>query len=121
MESICFLNLYINETSKEEQTIKEDNYIYIKGYNNALNWEYFIFDKITKENNICISNLITNDFERRDFYDIIIVTVGELLDENSLIFFKHFEKFSLQKSIQPFILFITTKEENPDITKLYNL
>ena len=113
------LSKIINQTSMQEQTIKENNNIYVKGYNNALNWEYFIFDKITEANNICISNLITKDFEMRDFYDIIIVTVNSLLDESSLIFFKHFEKFSSQKSKQPFILFITTKEEKPDITQLY--
>lgn len=113
------LSKFINQTSIQEQTIKENNCKYVKGYNNALNWEYFIFEKITEDNNECISKLITKDFEMRDFYDIIIVTVEELLDENSQTFFKHFEKFSLQKSMQPFILFITTKEENPDITKLY--
>ena len=113
------LSKFINQTSIQEQTIKEDNTSYIKGYNNALNWEYFIFDKITEDNNICISKLIAKDFEMKDFYDIIIVTVAQLLDEISLIFFKYFEKFSSQKSMQPFILFITTKEENPDIEKLY--
>ena len=92
------LSKFIDETSKLEQTIKEKNTSYVKGYNNALNWEYFIFDKITEDNNICISNMITKDFDMRDFYDIIIVTVGELLDENSLMFFKHFEKISSQKS-----------------------
>ena len=114
-----FIYKLINQTSIQEQTIKEDNYTYYKATNNALNWEYFRFDKITEENNVCISKKITNDFEMRDFYDIIIITVDELLDKSSQMFFKHFEKFSQQKSMQPFILFLTKKEENPDITKLY--
>ena len=90
------LSKIINQTSMQEQTIKENNNIYVKGYNNALNWEYFIFDKITEANNICISNLVTKDFEMRDFYNIIIVTVNSLLDESSLIFLNILKKFLLK-------------------------
>jgi len=114
-----FISKLINQTSIQEETKKEDNITYYQAKNNALNWEYFRFDEITEENNAFISKKITNNFEIRDFYDIIIVTVDELLDKSSQIFFKHFEKFSNQKSMQPFILFLTRKEENPDITKLY--
>jgi GTP-binding protein EngB required for normal cell division len=114
-----FISKIINQTSIQEETKTEGKYTYYQATNNALNWEYFRFDNITEDNNVCISQKIKNDFEMRDFYDIIIVTVDELLDKSSQMFFKHFEKFSEQKSMQPFILFLTKKEENPDITKLY--
>jgi hypothetical protein len=70
-----------------------------------LSLENFRFDKITEDNNICIKKITI-----RDFYEIIIVTIYELLDKTLNIVYKEFEKFSHQKLMQSFILFLTKKE-----------
>jgi GTP-binding protein EngB required for normal cell division len=113
------LKLLIDQTTYDKLAINQDGYQ--MGYEKALNWEYYIFDKITKENNKTISNIIEDNFLNSDFFEIIIVTVNQLFDEESKLFFKHFQKYSNQKSKQPFILFLTKNEEKPDIKKLYDL
>ena len=110
-----------NEIKPPEQKISVNHINYFKGFNIALNWEYFIFNEITEESNKIIGELIFNDFEIRDFYDIIIVTVNDLLDEKSKIFFKYFQNYSTQKANQPFILYLTKEEENPNVKNLYEL
>lgn len=114
------LSILINQNSIQENKIIEGDNIYTKGHDTSLNWDYFIFNEINDENNKIISNLIEEDFINRDFFDIIVVTVNNLLDEKSKIFFKYFEKFSNQKVKQPFILYVT-KEENPKIENLFSM
>ena len=109
------------EIKPPEQKISENNINYFKGFNIAFNWEYFIFNEITEESNKIIGDLIINDFEMRDFYDIIIITVNNLLDEKSKIFFKYFQNCATQKASQPFILYLTKEEENPQVENLYKL
>ena len=101
------------EISEIENGIK-----YKKGAIFELNWEYYIFSEINEKSNIIIAEKIRNNFLNSDFYDVIIVTVTNLLDEKSKIFFKYFENFSQQISSQPFILYLT-KEDNPKIQTLY--
>lgn len=115
------LTKLIEPTSFKNNKIIENKTTYKKGYDEGFNWEYFIFDEINEENNIFISNLIEDDFNRMDFYDIIVITVNNLLDEKSKLFFKHFEKLSKQKVKQPFILFITKEEEKPKVENLFSL
>lgn len=113
------IDTLINQTSIQESNIMYNEKSYKKNYNNALNWEYYIFEKITEYNNKIISNLIQEHFENSDFYDIIVITVDNLLDEKSKLFFSYFEKFTNQKAKQPFILFLTKKDENPKVEILY--
>ena len=115
------LRLLIQHTTFKTTKIVDGKIEYEKGFDLALNWEYFIFDKITEDNNEFIAYKIGQDFLNKDFYDIIVVTVNSLLDENSILFFKHFQNFSNQKSKQPFILFITKEEEEPKVETLFNL
>jgi len=115
------LHKFIDQKVFNEKEIIENNIKYKKGKEDGLNWEYFIFDEIKEECNKLISNFLKENFERTDFYDIIIVTVNKLLDKESKIFFNYFEKFSSSKSKQPFILYITKNEDNPNVEQLYSL
>ena len=115
------LKLLIQQTTFQDTKIVEGKIEYQKGFDQAFNWEYFIFDKITEDNNEFISYKIGQDFLNKEFYDIIVVTVNTLLDEKSILFFKHFQNFSNQKSKQPFILFITKEEQEPKVETLFNL
>ena len=114
------LNLIVDQTFFQKIEKKEKNTIYFQGSDNSLNWEYFIFNEINQESNEIISNFIENDFLNSDFFDIIIITVKHLLDEDSLLFFKHFEKYTNQKVKQPFILYITKEDDNPKIEQLFD-
>jgi hypothetical protein len=115
------LHKFIDQKVFNEKEIIENNIKYKKGKEDGLNWEYFIFDEIKEECNKLISNFLKENFERTDFCDIIIVTVNNLLDKESKIFFNYFEKFSSSKSKQPFILYITKNEDNPNVEQLYSL
>lgn len=115
------LRLLINPTSFEDNKILDGKSIYSKGFDKALNWEYYLFNEINEESNRTIANLIDEDFNNSDFYDVIVITVKKLLDEKSILFFSYFQNFSNQKIKQPFILFITKEEKNPNIESLFNL
>ena len=115
------LKLLIQQTTFQDTKVVEGKIEYQKGFDQAFNWEYFIFDKITEDNNEFISYKIGQDFLNKEFYDIIVVTVNTLLDEKSILFFKHFQNFSNQKSKQPFILFITKEEQEPKVEALFDL
>jgi len=114
------LNKLIKQTSIQLKEDKIKNTNFKQGFDNAFNWEFFEFDKISDESNEIISDFIEKDFIMSDFFDIIIITVNKLLDEDSISFFKHFEKFTTQKVKQPFILYITKEEENPNVEQLYD-
>ena len=115
------LKLLIQQTTFQDTKVVDGKIEYEKGFDQAFNWEYFIFDKINEDNNEFISFKIGQDFLNKEFYDIIVVTVNSLLDENSILFFKHFQNLSNQKSKQPFILYITKKEQEPKVETLFNL
>ena len=86
------------------------------------NIECLIFnEEITKETNIAISNLLQKNYLSKDFCDIIIVSVNSLDDLNTKIFFDYFQSSTKQKIKQPFFLFLTLNEDNPNINYLYNL
>ena len=53
------------------------------------------------------------------FYDIIIISIDHLLDEDSKMAFDYFHNFTQIQSQQPFILFLTKKDNNPNIFTLY--
>ena len=114
------LKLLIQQTTFQDTKVVEGKIEFQKGFDQAFNWEYFIFDKITEDNNEFISYKLGQDFLNKEFYDIIVVTVNTLLDEKSVLFFKHFQNFSNQKAKQPFILYITKEEQEPKVEKLFN-
>ena len=120
MYKIYYTNFFDQKVFNEKEII-ENNIEYKKGKEDGLNWEYFIFDEIKEECNKLISIFLKENFERTDFYDIIIVTVNNLLDKELKIFFNYFEKFSSIKSKQPFILYITKNKDNPNVEQLYSL
>jgi len=109
----------LSSNSHLENKIEDNNINYTKGAELLFNSEYFIFEEITEENNNYILKEIKEDFRTSDFYDVIIITVNTLLDKESISFFNQFQNISDQKSSQPFILFITKKEENPNVKDLY--
>ena len=74
------LKLLIQQTTFQDAKVTEGKIEYEKGFDQAFNWEYFIFDKINEDNNEFISFKIGQDFLNKEFYDIIVVTVNSLLD-----------------------------------------
>ena len=57
----------------------------------------------------------------RKFFDILILSVKKLLDDNSKELFKFFHNISDIKTQQPFILFLTKEEDDPKVEQLYEL
>ena len=71
-----------------------------------------INEKLNKE----ISNIL---FKNLYFYDVLVISVDDLLDIDSRSAFQYFQGFSKIKAQQPFIIFLTKKENNPKITDLF--
>jgi len=67
------LSKIINQTSVQEKTIKEGNIIYKEGNNNALNWNYFIFDKINEESNTLISKKKYKKILKREIFMTLLL------------------------------------------------
>ena len=57
--------------------------------------------------------------ENRKFYDVLIIIVDRLNSENSKFAFEFFQNLSERKTEQPFILYLTKNENNPNIDQLY--
>ena len=113
------MELLIKENSIIDNKIIDGETNFYHRYYNALNWDCYFCDKINEENNKKISKKIEEDYLMSDFFDIIVISVNYLLDENSKMFFSHFEKYTNQMIKQPFILFLTKKEDNPKVEQLY--
>lgn len=108
-----------NKDDLKIQQIKNINYLYYKDEKDT-NWEYLIFEsKVTKEINDAISAIMQGNFIKSKFYEMIIVSVDSLKDNQTSLFIEHFQK-TKQKAKQPFILFLT-KEKNPKIEDIYDL
>mgnify|MGYP002626696933 CR=1 FL=1 len=65
-----------------------------------------------------ISNIL---LKYRKFYDVIVIIIDNLLDEDTQKVFKFFQDFTKIKAQQPFIIFLTKQENNPDIKNLLKL
>ena len=65
-----------------------------------------------------ISNIL---LKYRKFYDVIVIIIDNLLDEDTQKALKFFQDISPIKAQQPFIFFLTKKENNPDIKNLLKL
>ena len=99
---------YLNDHYKAKNIIKADDEIkkiIEKHQDNAYN-----------ELNEKISNVL---LEYLNFYDILVISVDNLLDENSKTAFKFFQGFTKNNCQQPFILFLTKKDNNPNILDLF--
>ena len=57
----------------------------------------------------------------RKFFDILILSIKKISDENSKELFKFFHNISEIKNQQPFILFLTKEEDDPKVEKFYEL
>lgn len=58
--------------------------------------------------------------KRKILRDVLIFIVDKLEDKNAIKIIKKFEKFSNLPSKQPFMLFLTKQENNPDIESLWD-
>ena len=68
--------------------------------------------------NKIISEIISKN---SNIFDVIVISIGKLSDEDSKISFKYFQNFSVKKSSQLFILYLTKNEENPNVEEFYQL
>ena len=68
--------------------------------------------------NKIISEIISKN---RNFFDVLVISIGKLSDEDSKLSFKYFQNFSVKKNSQPFILYLTKNEENPNVEEFYQL
>ena len=88
---------------KINQTIKDLVKKYEKAQNN---------DGLNRE----LSKLLNNN---RSFFDVLVISVDNLLDEDSKSAFSFFQGFSQIRSQQPFTLYLTKNDNNPNIQTLY--
>ena len=63
-------------------------------------------DKNNEKLNEEISNIL---FKYRKFYDVIVICIDNLLNEDSILAFKYFQGFTQIRAQQPIILFLTKK------------
>ena len=114
-----------------QSEINEDSNVTIKNYLE----EHYLADNMIKANDE-IKNIIkehSNDknneklneeisnilLEYRQFYDVLVISVNNLLDEDSQLAFKYFQGFSDKRGQQPFLLFLTKKDDNPKASNLF--
>lgn len=57
--------------------------------------------------------------QNRKFYDVLIIIVDKLISESSKSIFEFFQNFSVKKAEQPFILYLTKDDKNPNVEQLY--
>lgn len=100
---------YLREHCKEENLVKANDEI-TKAINEHSN------DNDNEKLNKAISDIL---IKYRKFYDVLIIIVDDLLDEDSKLAFDFFHKFSKKRTEQPFILFLTKKDKNPNIINLF--
>lgn len=101
---------YLNEHLAQENMVEAKKKI--KNFMNSENAKYLDIEKLNKE----ISKII---IQSRKFYDVLVILVDNLLDEDSQLVFKYFQNFTNQLTKQPFILFLTRKDDDPNIQKLF--
>ena len=81
-----------------------------------------VSDHSEDENNDRLNELIANVLLKyRQFYDILLILVDDLMDDDSKLAFDFFQGFTDKRAQQPFILFLTKKEDNPNILNLFKL
>ena len=100
---------YLNEHYKGDNMLKANEEIkqIIESHSN---------DRNNEKLNEKISDIL---IKYRNFYDVLVISVDNLLDEDSKAAFEFFQGFTNKKSEQPFILFLTKKDNNPKIQNLF--
>ena len=100
---------YLNEHYKGDNMLKANEEIkqIIESHSN---------DRNNEKLNEKISDVL---IKYRNFYDVLVISVDNLLDEDSKAAFEFFQGFTNKKSEQPFILFLTKKDNNPKIQNLF--
>ena len=104
---------YLTEHYKKESHIKV-NYEYNNIIKNIIS--RYSEDNNNEEMNKRLSELFS---QYRNFYDILVIPVDNLLDEDSLKAFKFFQGYTYNLNQQPFILFLTKKDNTPDVLTLF--
>ena len=115
-----------------QSKINEDYNNTIKDYleehykSNNLCKVYYVIEKLIipeylkNENDDELNKKISDILlEYHKFYDILVICVDNLLDEDSKLAFKYFQGFSAIRAQQPFILFLTKKDDKPKIEVLF--
>ena len=99
----------LEEHFKSENSVKMNKSIkeIVKRYEKAEN-----NDSLNKE----LKNLLN---ENRNFFDVLVICVDNLLDEDSKLAFNFFQGFSKIRAEQPFTLYLTKKDNNPNIITLH--
>ena len=114
--------MILEEHYNSENLVKvnEDIKNIIKEYDQKKNNQKKINDNYSNNYNLnkIISEIISKN---RNFFDVLVISIGKLSDEDSKLSFKYFQNFSVKKSSQPFILYLTKNEENPNVEEFYQL
>lgn len=99
----------LEEHYKSENSVKMNNNIkdIVKKYEHA------------EDNNLLNKELKKLLNENRNFFDVLVISVDNLLDEDSKLAFNFFQGFSKIRSQQPFTLYLTKKDDNPNILNLH--
>ena len=101
---------YLNDHFAQENMTEAKNEI--KNLMNSPRATSMNIEKLNQE----ISKIIIRS---RKFYDVLVILVDNLLDEDSQLVFNYFQNFTDQLTKQPFILFLTRTEDDPKIQKLF--
>ena len=116
-EYLVFSYEISNEVSEVIKSLVKDN-IDSEDMNQANNEIKAIIEKYKDSPKINDEiNKINNKY--RNFYDIIVVSVNSLSDDDSKLAFKFFQNLTVKRCEQPFLLFLTKKEENPNVEEFY--
>ena len=91
---------------------------------NSVKMNENIKEMVQKYKNDENNNLLNKELKKllndnRSYFDVLVISVDNLLDEDSKSAFNYFQGFSQVRAQQPFILFLTKKDNNPNILTLH--
>lgn len=114
-----------------------DTHYFIEEYSG---WKYFLIQNVYNSKvNRTIKNILADHYkqkflisffndknsemkvEKNILLDVLIICVDKLEDKDSKIIFKDIQNYTRCTSKLPFIIFLTLKEDNPDIEIFYDL
>ena len=105
------INNYLEDDSQSENELK---------YNDEIQNIILNHLDLVEANSCEINNDISKTLLKYNkFYDILVICVDNLLDEDAQSAFKYFQGLSQNGSQQPIILFLTKKDNNPKISDLF--
>ena len=119
-EFLIFPNEINNEDNKAIQSILEKDYQSENTVEVNKKIKKIIKEHIDdKDNSLLDKELSKLLIKNRKFYDVLVISIDNLLDEDSKSAFLFFQGFTDLFSQQPFFLFLTKKEENPNVLTLF--